>query len=212
MRKNLVCITFIVASLAVIIAFATATTYIQLAAAVLLYSLLVCIGYQVFPRRIKKYSLTVPTPPIQPVEQTSELVEPVKNESMIGITDIDKRVFLKLVGGVGLSLFLFSIFNKKAEGLFFKNAPTSGSVTLADTAGNKIDPAQNQPTDGYSISEIDDDTISFYGFINHNGEWYVMRAEEGSFRYSKGDADFPTNWINRDSLKYDYYNSVFKNS
>lgn len=215
MRKILTYCSFIIASLIVIAAFITSTTYTQLIVAVLLYPLLVCFTFKVFPHKNKSCLSNEPAATIQPpVVKSVEKVEVAKKEN-IGIADIDKRVFLKLIGGVGLSLFLFSLINKNAEGLFFKSLPVSGvsgEVSLKDIAGNKIDPAQNQPLDGYNISEIDDNIISFYGYTNKDNAWFVMRidTDTGSCRYARGDSNFPDNWSNRENLKYDYFSSVFR--
>ncbi len=67
------------------------------------------------------------------------------------------------------------------------------------------------PTDGYTISEIDDGIIAYYGFMGQKGAWFIMRqdANDGSFRYAKGDIDFPINWEDRTNLTYDYYANVF---
>lgn len=196
---------FVIACLVVIAAFITATTYTQLAVAILLYPLLVFFAYKVLP------SKTFKSPSKKPADTIQATVVKPNGKENIGISDIDKRVFLKLIGGAGLALFLFSIFNKKAEGLFFKSLPQPGTVALEDIAGNKIDPAQNQPLDGYNISEIDDNIISFYGYTNKDSAWFVLRidTDTGSFRYAKGDSNFPDNWNNRENLKYDYYNNVF---
>ena len=202
MRKILlIYFSFVIACLVVIMAFITATTYIQLAAAILLYPLLVYFAFKVFPRKTREYSSKKPIAKV-----------PKPQRENVGISDIDKRVFLKLIGGAGLFLFLFSIFNKKADSLFFRRAAEgSGTTLLKDIAGNKIDPAQAQPTDGYRISEIDDNVISYFGFTNKDGAWFIMQedSDTGSFRYSKGNGNFPGNWENRENLKYDYYSSVF---
>lgn len=207
---------FIIASLIVIAAFITSTTYTQLIVAILLYPPLVYFALKAFPRKDQgcpfEKPVTATEPLINPVEK-AEKIEVVKREHL-GIADIDKRVFLKLLGGVGLSLFLFSIFNKKSEGLFFKSLPAqgvTGKVSLEDIAGNKIDPAQNQPTDGYRISEVDDNIITFYGFTNKDGAWFIMKedTETGSFRYARGISNFPSSWTNRENLKYDYFNNAF---
>lgn len=204
---------FVIACLVVIVAFITATTYIQLAVAILLYPLLVFFALKVLPFKTKNDSSKKPINEIPlSVAKPTEKLEEVKRES-IGIADIDKRVFLKLIGGAGVFLFLFSLVNKKAEGLFFKSLPGSvqGKISLEDIAGNKIDPAQNQPMDGYRISEIEDDVIAFYGSTNKAGAWYIMKADTntGSFRYARGDSNFPGNWNNRTNLKYDYFNNIF---
>ncbi|MBI2593910.1 hypothetical protein HYW44_04705 [Candidatus Daviesbacteria bacterium] len=206
---------FVVACLAVIAAFITATTYLQLTVAILLYPVLIFFAYKALPLRTKKQfsdndEIEVEFEPVPPPDENVTVIQ----RNSVGISDIDKRAFLKLIGGAGITLFLFSIFNKKAEGLFFKNIPpsgASGSVSLQDLAGNKIDPARSQPTDGYRISEIDDNVITFYGFTNKDGAWFVMRedTDNGSFRYAKGDSNFSGNWIKRENLKYDYYSNIF---
>lgn len=204
---------FVIASLVVIAAFITSTTYAQLAVAILLYPPLVYLAFKAFPRKIKCCLFKEPETLTQSTVQSIEKVEPVKNENTFGIADIDKRVFLKLIGGVGLALFLFSLFNKKAEGLFYKSLPPPEMVSLKDISGNKIDPAQNQPTDGYNICEVDDNDsiLTFYGFTNKDGAWFVMKedTENGSFRYAQGSANFPVNWGNRENLQYGYFSKTF---
>jgi hypothetical protein len=213
MRKILIFICFIIATLVVFGMFISATTYIQLAVAVVAYPLLVYFAFVIFPRknfsRTSHASIATLEPSLAAQKTGSEKTEG------IGITDIDKRVFLKLIGAAGLSLFFFSIINRKVEGLLFRGAqpPVSGKLALEDLDGKKINPAQNQPTDGYRISEVDDSNIGFFGFINPAGAWYVMKqdAETGAFRYVRGTSDFPGNWANREKLKYDYFSNVFRN-
>lgn len=211
-------LSFVIVTLVVIVAFVTATNYIQLAVAIILYPPLVYFSFKVFPRKTRSYSRK-PATAIQSPVKSAEKAMPVGRQAETGerenisIADIDKRAFLKLIGGTGFILFLMSIFNKNAGGLFPGIAPAgSGLTLLKDTAGNKIDPAQNQPLDGYRISEIDDSTIAFYGFINKDGAWFIMKGDTdtGSFRYSRGDSNFPGNWTNRENLKYDYFSNVFR--
>ncbi|KKS77883.1 MAG: hypothetical protein UV74_C0002G0011 [Candidatus Woesebacteria bacterium GW2011_GWB1_43_14] len=193
MRKILTYYIFMIASLVVIAMFVTATTYAQLAIGILLFPLLVYYYFKVLPRKTA----------IQPA--VVELPRKVDED----ILDIDKRAFLKLVGAAGLSLFLSSIFIKKAEAAFFGSDP--GQVSLQDASGNKINPAERQPTDGYRISEIDDSVVAYYGFTNKDGAWFIMKedTEAGSFRYAKGDSNLASVWDKRKNLKYDYYNNVF---
>ncbi len=104
------------------------------------------------------------------------------------ISDANKRDFLKILGATGLSFFLFSIFNRRPETPFFGGSTGSGTTALIDSEGNKVEPAEKTPTDGYKISEIDDSLIAFYGFTDKDGAWFIMRedSETGSIRYSKG--------------------------
>ncbi len=217
MRKILILTCFIIATLVMFGMFISATTYVQLAVAIVTYPLLVYVAFVVFPRKNFIHASPATTITLEP-PLAAQKTESVKTGG-IGIADIDKRVFLKLIGATGLSLFLFSIISRKTEGLFFRGiqspatSAASGRLALEDLAGNKVNPAQNQPTDGYGIAEIDDSLVAFYGFTNKNGAWYIMREDPdtGSFRYSKGDSSFPGNWTNREKLKYDYFNNVFQN-
>ena len=127
------------------------------------------------------------------------------------IADVNRRLFLKLVGGAGLSVFMMSIFTDRAHAAFFGSMPVPGAMTIKDSTGVAIDPAEKQPTDGYEISELDDATTpAYYGFVHKTGAWYISREDEnGSYRYAKGTSDFPTAWTNRAAHTYDYFDNVF---
>lgn len=67
---------------------------------------------------------------------------------------------------------------------------------------------------GYQIANKDDDASpNYYGFTNSKGEWYILQetisAGNDTYRYAKGLNNFSTNWTNRVSLSYDYFNIVF---
>lgn len=214
MRKTLTYSSFVTISLLVILAFVTAKTYTQLGVAVILYPPLVYFAYKLFMRKAQKgVPVATVQPSVKPVEEVKvEEVETVKaKKENVGVADIEKRAFLKLIGAAGISLFLFSIFNRRSETLFFGKAAGSGRNSLEDSTGNKINPAERQPTDSYQISEIDDGFVAFYGFTNKDGAWYIMREDpdEGSFRYIKGESNFSGNWIKREDLSYAYYHNVF---
>lgn len=199
--------TLIITFVLMIATFVTARTYTQLAVAIVLYPLLVFFIYKVFPRKLWGHPSKTLATQVQSSVTLAGRLEDTKREN-IGISDTDKRVFLKLIGGVGIFLFLISLFNKRVENLIPKNLP--GIFPAANIASSKNDSTPNQPPDEYKISEIDSDVISFYGFINSSGAWYIMRADtdKGSFRYARGESKFPDNWTNRENLKYDYYYNV----
>lgn len=124
--------------------------------------------------------------------------------------DPERRKFLKLIGAAGGAIFLTAIFTKKAEASFFGSMPGPGTVAIKNTSGVAIDPAEKKPTDGYSISEIDDSgTDAYYGFVNKDGGWFILKDSNGIYRYSKGSSSFSTNWTDRASLTYDYFNVIF---
>ena len=205
MRKILTYISFVIAALLVVLAFVTATNYTQLAVAIVLYPLLVYFALKIFPRRAWQAYPTDPVSSFQP--ETMEL----PGSGDVGVIDIDKRSFLKLIGVSGLSLFLYWIFTKRAGAPLFGGVSESGMVSLENAAGIKIDPAEKQPTDGYKITEIDDSIIAHYGFTHKNGSWFIMRldTDTGSFRYARGASNFAGGWDKREQLKYDYYVNVF---
>lgn len=208
MRKVFKYSTFLVVGLGVIAMFVTATTYIQLGIAILLYPLLVYLTIKIFPRLgMKTKTVTIHLPIVKSAKKVKQNIVGLKREPV----DIDKRAFLKIVGATGLSFFLFSLLNRRGESLLFGRGGT-GATTLEDSAGNKIDPVERQPTDAYRISEIDDNNvITFCGYTNKDGAWFIMKedTDTGSFRYTKGDSGFTDNWTNREKLKYNYFQDVF---
>lgn len=129
------------------------------------------------------------------------------------VSDSDRRLFLKLIGSTGLSLFFMALVSKKAQAAFFGSVPGPGTVAVKNIAGNTIDPAELQPTDGYEISEVDDAaTPSYYGFVHKTGAWYITKEDAtGAYRYWKGSSGFSAAWDLRDDpdTSYGYFDSVF---
>lgn len=200
---------FATACLFVTATFITATNFTQLALATLLYPILMFFAYRMYNRQPK------PAPQIvlETEENTHAEAGTKRPAERIVISDVDKRVFLKLIGSAGVFLFFFSLFNKKAENMFYKSLPESGrsffdkkEAARAGTGG-----AITQPTDEYGISEIDNGENSYYGYTKLGGAWYIMKVDSASnsFRYIKGDKNFPAGWKNREKLKYDYFGNVF---
>jgi hypothetical protein len=144
-------------------------------------------------------------------EQSSENQPAIVPEIVHGVADNDKRLFLKLIGSTGVSLLFMALFTKKAQAAFFGSVPGPGVVAIKDSAGNKIDPAEKNPTDGYEITNIDDSgSPAYYGFVKKTGAWYIMQEDSsGSYRYAKGSSNFSVGWTGRALLSYDYFNSVF---
>lgn len=135
-----------------------------------------------------------------------------------GISDRDRRLFLKLIGSTSLSLVFMALIGKRsAQAAFFGSMPGPGTVSLKDSAGTPIDPAEEHPTDGYKISQLDDTssvTYAYYGFVNKNGNWYIQREtlsglNAGDYRYFKGADSFSGNWEDRGTLEYDVFEDIF---
>ena len=193
-RKTIIYISFVIACVAVTAVFLTSTSYLQLGIAILLYPLLPFFAYRIFPLK----------------DRAPKQVHQPREESQ-AVSDTDKRTFLKMVGATGLSFFLISVFGQRIEYLLFgqKMPQIQMPPNSQNLAQNNTDVAP--PTLGYNISEIDDSAISYYGFTNNQGSWYIMRDDDqtGNFRYAKGQSNFSANWQNRQALKYDYYYQVF---
>jgi len=216
MRKTITYSTFLIFSLVLVLTFLTARTYSQLAIAIALYPIIIFFALKIFPRKsTDAHSFTVELPYVQNSQEPT--IELKKYRSDVpdrekDVPDREKRDFLKLIGTAGLGFFVFSIFNRRLSNVPYLNKIVGPATTaIEDSAGNKINPAQTQPTDGYKISELDDNVVTFYGFIKKGGEWFIMRedTETGSFRYVKGDSKFSNSWNNRERLNYDYYSNVF---
>ena len=149
--------------------------------------------------------------PLDPRIAPEEAIATLQEETGPSRIDVDRRLFLKLIGSAGFSVFMMSIFTSKAHASFFGSLPGSSAIQIKDSSGTKIDPSQEHATDGYEVSEIDDASApAYYGFMNASGAWYITReASDGSYRYAKGSSSFSTNWTGRAALSYDYYNNVF---
>lgn len=151
-------------------------------------------------------------------EEKSETVPAIKTDQTKNkkINDPLKRQLIKTIGVSGVGLLIAAFLNpKKAEAAFFGSVPGPGTVAIKDSQGNKIDPAVKKPTDGYGISQIDDSSPAYYGYVDKDGNWYIVKeitevdAVE-SFRYVKGVDSFSSYWSNRSTLEgYDYFNKIF---
>lgn len=204
MRKALTYFSFATASLVVILAFVTAKTYTQLGIAVALYPLLAFFAFKIFPISTSVHL----NKPIEK-QQPAPVNEPKSDEPVV--VDIDRRAFLKLIGGTGLSIFIFSLLGRRFENFLFDRSLGSGTALNNYPAQNENNTVQASPTEGYNISEIDEGIVTYYGFINNTGGWLIMKedTDTSSFRYAKGNSNFPKNWNSREILKYDYFHNLF---
>ena len=73
-----------------------------------------------------------------------------------------------------------------------------------------ISDALNDPTKHYKITDLDTaGTTKYFGYVDKDGNWYIMKLTDTQGRYIKGVSDYINNWINRATLSYDYFNVVF---
>lgn len=202
---------FIIACLLVGAVFITAKTYLQLGIAILSYPVLIFFAYKIFRGKPKSSHLKEQaTVTVQPLVKPKASIEGAKAESFV-VTDINKRAFLKLVGATGISFFLISIFGRSIQSLLFGQNFAQTQNLIGNTQVDKAGTVPATPTDGYKISEVEDGTVSYYGFINKGGNWFIMKGDTntGAFRYTRGASNFSDNWKNRKGLKYDYFDKVF---
>ena len=214
MKKLAIYYGFIITSIMLIAGFLSSTAYPQLISAVLFIPLTLYFLKLVFPKKRRKLVFYEQTLIDEKPTKAKDEPEALDTDEVIELQekgfDMDRRTFIKLVGSAGISLFVFSLFTKRAHAAFFGSVPGPGTVALKDTTGALIDPAQNHPTDGYNISQIDDSSPAYYGFTNKDAAWFIMQEDNsGTYRYAKGSSNFPTNWTNRESLTYDYFHNVF---
>lgn len=127
------------------------------------------------------------------------------------IRDPKRRQFLKIIGASGVGFIITMLLNpKKTEAAFFGSVPGPGTVALKNRSGQRIDPAEKKPTDGYYITDIDNSIPSYYGYLDKDGNWYIIKENsDGSFRYVRGSGSFSSYWSSRSSLTYDYFDNVF---
>ena len=221
MKKLLIYYNFIIVSLMIVAGFLGTGSYAQLASAVLFFPLAAYFLFLVLPNKNK--AIVFPQPKeIKKAKKKKAKTEVLKAEkieddgSKKKRLDANRRAFVKLIGSAGVTLFLFSIFTKRAQGAFFGSVPGPGTVALKDTSGAQIDPAIKLPTDGYKINEIDDSSPAYYGFVDKDGDWFIMKEDTTTgtaYRYYKKkvtDGNFETEWPNRATKSpYGYVDAIF---
>lgn len=214
---------FVITILMVCLGFLGVKSLPELISAVFFAPLALYFGLAVLPRRSK--AVVMVKPKIQPKkivkiasseEKTLEEKE-LPEEGSLELEeeaeesfDPQRRAFLKIIGSTGASLFLLSIFTKRAQAAFFGSVPGPGTVALKDTTGTQIDPAIKHPTDGYKISRVDDSTPAYYGYTDKDGQWFIMQEDaDGNYTYAVGTTDFTDSWAVKGTLDYKEYYEKF---
>lgn len=212
MKRLLFYYSFIVVALTTIGGFTTVQNFWQLLPAILSFPLMVYFGLSVAPKRTK--AILLPKQQVTTKKGKVEVIETAQVTKIKPGFDMDRRAFLKIIGSAGITIFLFSLFTKKAEAAFFGSVPGPGTVAIKDSTGTVIDPAKHHPTDGYKISGIDDSSPAYYGFVNKDGDWFIMKEEaDGDYLYHKRvtptEDTFDVEWPNRGGFLYDYFDTIF---
>lgn len=203
MKKVFIYYNFIIITTMVITGFVATRLLSQIISSLLFFPLATYFWFLVIP---KKKSLIAPPEVIPIVKGKPEKLKKIPP----GKLDFNRRTFIKLIGSAGVSVFLFSIFTKRAHAAFFGSIPGPGTISIKDSGGTVIDPAKHHPVDGYRIGQLDDASPAYYGYTNKDGAWFILKEDSsGNYRYTKGSSGFSTNWTNRAALSYDYFENVF---
>ena len=199
LRRALIYYCFIVTATVVGVSFFSSQNPPQFISSLLFSPMAIYFLLLVWPRRKEALPLSAGKPDFK------SLVGPATK------LDVDRRDFLKLIGSAGILAVIWGLFSKRGGiSNFLGNTDAFESITLKNTSGNVINPAENSPTDGYNITQMDDSIPSYFGFVNKDGGWFIMReGEDSAFRYIKGDSNFTINWSNRAKLNYSYFDKVF---
>jgi hypothetical protein len=202
-RRIVIYYCFVLTTAVVSISFFSATNFPQLVSSLVFSPMAIYFLLLVWPQR--KIALPLAEKIVKGVDDIKPLLAPAAK------LDVNRRDFLKLLGSAGILAVILGLFSRRgAIPNLIGSAGGADSVTIKDSAGNAIDPAQDSPTAGYSISQIDDSVPSYFGFVNKNGSWFIMReGEDSAFRYVKGDTNFSLNWEDRTDLNYNYFDRVF---
>jgi len=86
--------------------------------------------------------------------------------------------------------------------------------TSSDIIGRvkTVDESGNNSLSNYKINDMDDDSDpAYFGFTTASGEWFILKIDEANktFRYTKGDTSYLTNWTGRTGLSYNTYDNIF---
>ena len=62
----------------------------------------------------------------------------------------------------------------------------------------------------YKITDMDPvEENSYFGYVDIDGNWYIMHLTTTSVRYVKGADGYVNAWADKENLNYDYFYNVF---
>lgn len=66
---------------------------------------------------------------------------------------------------------------------------------------------------GYAITDQDNSSPAYYGYVNKNGNFYIMKATTTGpvvqYRYYYGSSGYAAAWTGKAGLSYDYFYTIF---
>lgn len=151
---------------------------------------------------------------IKDMEKILDHLDDIKNKSIfsddprnyVPVRLTDGEEFYKALSKVVVS---YDLLIKSLSNSLYPRVTNIQNLLNSVINDNKLNTVVN-PTLEYKISDIvNDSEIKYYGFIKNDGSWYIMKDNNGEYRYAKGDDDYPTAWTNRATQTYDYFNEIF---
>lgn len=92
------------------------------------------------------------------------------------------------------------------------NQQAVSMIPFPGGGGSSGSPIIAESLDQYHVSDGDETgSTKYYGFLTKEGHWYIMQnnTSANTYRYAKGSSLYSTNWTNRASLSYGYFDVVF---
>lgn len=165
----------------------------------------------VIPEPIVNVSVPTQLPPIVNVPEIDfspllRMLDPLKYLS----DRADKPIAVRMSDGHKFMKAVKQIVDAQDKMAFAVSNSTGMDKGDFQTAIRTVDDILAQ----YRVVDKDDDASpNYYGFVDSIGNWYILKetvsAGADTYRYCKGGSDYSTNWTNRASLTYDYFDLVF---
>lgn len=83
---------------------------------------------------------------------------------------------------------------------------TSAKIRNSD---NEVIDTFSRPLDQYEIANREEGTTSYYGYVDKDGNWYIMKSTATVDTFVKGITAYTTNWTGRAGLTYQRFDLVF---
>ncbi len=89
------------------------------------------------------------------------------------------------------------------------------NTVIYDEDGNFITLlSKDDVLDCYQTSDVDEASapVTYIGKIDRAGNWFIQKIDQTSgvtIRFVKGASGYTTNWTNRASLTYGYFDAIF---
>lgn len=107
-----------------------------------------------------------------------------------------------------LSGFPVTVDQLIVSGVAVSNFPASQVVEGTIEVDNF--PAVQTVDSEYKISDIDGSgPPNYYGYMKASGAYFIMKEENNTYRYTRGDSGYTDAWGHRGEQSYDYFSNIF---